>query len=346
MAASGKREIASRVLGSGFAKMLPSEPAAGLLVLAYHRIAEADPQTFKYDFGVVSASPSDFRNQMKFVRENFEVLSFADLNSLEQVGKKWPERALIVTFDDGYLDNYTNAFPILKDLGIPATIFLATNHIGKQQLFWWDLIAYCLKTTSEASAEFEEFPEMRLSMGSWEQRLESIEKVLRVVKRVSDTQKNCFVESLAERLGVDLSNHSIERMHLNWDEVREMSEGGVEFGSHSATHPVLSNVEEEALDYELAGSKREIENQTGKLVLAFSYPVGSRGNFTRKVRDAVERAGYKYAVSYIEALAGNRVSDRLAIPRVHVDADQPTGMFKANLRFPKFMLRERAPYSI
>ncbi|MGH9764936.1 MAG: polysaccharide deacetylase family protein, partial [Blastocatellia bacterium] len=295
---------------------------------------------------VVSASPDEFRRQMKFVRQNFDVLSFSELNSLERERQAWPRRALIVTFDDGYLDNYSNAFPVLKEFAVPGTIFLSTGFIGKRTLFWWDLIAYCFKQTELDSAVLEEISLTPFALRDGLERVAAIDSVLRWVKRVPDCVKNRFVAALPKRLGMVLGDERFPRMHLNWDVVREMAASGIEFGSHTVTHPVLANVSLDQLRIEVRESKKEIESHTGRQALTFSYPVGNKGNFTRTSRDEVERAGYRYAVSYVEGLAGKQGYDRLAIPRVHVDADHPAGLFAANLTFPRLMLREQAPYSL
>jgi peptidoglycan/xylan/chitin deacetylase (PgdA/CDA1 family) len=116
-----------------------------LTILAYHRILPPD-NGFMFDEGVISASPEVFERQMKFVKENFNVISFKDLQGVLNRNEKEDQKPyLIITFDDGYLDNYTYAYPILKKYGLPATIFLTVNYIGTNLIFWWDQIACALK---------------------------------------------------------------------------------------------------------------------------------------------------------------------------------------------------------
>src|SRR5215471_15904890 len=132
------RQLAALMLGSRAGQFLGRRSADGsgsLRILAYHRVLDADPSDFAYDEGVISATTEAFYHQMDFVRRNFDVLTFRELHAIEMEGKDRPRRALIITFDDGYRDNYTQAFPVLRHMGLPATIFLATGHIGRSRLF-------------------------------------------------------------------------------------------------------------------------------------------------------------------------------------------------------------------
>jgi peptidoglycan/xylan/chitin deacetylase (PgdA/CDA1 family) len=335
-----KRELAARVLGSSAGRLLNYASAQGgrsLRILAYHRVLDADPNDFAFDEGVISASTEAFYRQMDFVRRNFDVLTFKDLYRLETEEKSWPRRALLITFDDGYRDNYTQAFPILKQLGLPATIFLATGHIGRAKMFWWDLIAYCVKHSNRKAANLDEVCPAAMDFTSAAGRHDATERILRWVKSVPDAVKNRFLDGLGNELEVDLPAGLAEGMHLSWDEVKEMADSGIEFGSHTVTHPVLRNVSEAKLDEELTESKKMIEQQLGRDCLVLAYPVGGRQNFNESVQAAARRSGYQYAVSYDEGLATLEESDRYAMPRIHVESDQSLSLFRATSMFPSFM---------
>src|ERR1051325_10779957 len=110
-----KRELAARVLNNAATRSVwraTGLSRSGLRILAYHRVWDEPSASFPFDEGVISATSEAFYRQMKFVSRNFNVVSFADLDHCEREGRCWPERALLITFDDGYRDNYTNAFPI------------------------------------------------------------------------------------------------------------------------------------------------------------------------------------------------------------------------------------------
>jgi peptidoglycan/xylan/chitin deacetylase (PgdA/CDA1 family) len=114
-----------------------------------------------------------------------------------------------------------------------------------------------------------------------------------------------------------------------------MSNNHIEFGGHSVTHPILTNISAAQLDEEIAGSKREIEAHIGKEVLVFSYP---NGQSSSQVRDAVIRAGYAYSTAYFAGVA-HPSQGCYDLPRIAVETDFSFSLFKANLLFPDIMLR-------
>lgn len=336
-----KKELAALLLGNPLAARLCSPAlrrSKGLRILAYHRILDDDPRSLAFDEALISARTETFREQMKFVRRNFDVVSFEDLHRCETEEKGWPRRALIITFDDGYRDNYINAFPILKEFHLPATVFLTTGHIGSARLFWWDRVAYLIKHTSRQSVLFADLAETAFDLSTARARRHTIERVLWWLKQVQEETRNRFLDALASELDVELPEGVAEGMHLSWDEVKEMARSGIDFGSHTISHPILSHVGESQLQSEISESKRIIEQHLGREVMAFAYPAGRRTRFNDNVQSIVARCGYRYAVSYDEGAAVEGACDHLALPRIHVEADESLRLFRANLIFPKWML--------
>jgi peptidoglycan/xylan/chitin deacetylase (PgdA/CDA1 family) len=127
-------------------------------------------------------------------------------------------------------------------------------------------------------------------------------------------------------------------MHLTWDEVREMAANGISFGSHTVTHPILSRVTPEQLTDEVVESKRTLERELNKPAIAFSYPVGDSPNFNQMVEKCVADAGFRYAVSYEEGIADAHISDRYALPRLHVETNDTIREFKAKLMYPGLLV--------
>ena len=366
MGKMGKREIAAKFLGSRMARPLPGPRGSALRILAYHRVLDDDPRRFPYDEGVISCTTEAFERQVAFAAKNFDVISFAELYKIECEGRRPPKRPLIITFDDGYRDNYTNAFPILKQAGLTATIFLAAGYIQAPKLFWWDLVAYCVKQTALSDIALPGISAAPLCLSSAGDKPRAIEMILGWIKQAPDKVKNQFVESLPVRLGVRVPKPDQARLQVTWEEVRLMAANNIEFGSHTMTHPILSNVCADQLRTEVAGSKAVIEEQLGKEVIAFAYPVGGRRHFNNHVRAAVAGSGYKYAVSYLNGVASlDRIlpvrppvhvsppepvrsasdpslfsgsDERFSMARIHVEFGDSFSLFRANLMFPQLML--------
>lgn len=337
----GKREQVATILGNPLAHKVWDSSGAGsrsLHILAYHRVLDDDHATFPFDEAVISATTHIFRQQMEFVRRNFNVISFKQLASLEREKREWPERALIITFDDGYSDNYSNAFPILREMGLSATIFPAVAHINETKLFWWDFIAYCFKRTPLSSVTLPLFDSETLSLADHSARRKTIDRVLDWIKEVPESTKREFTSTLADNLEVRLPENLAAGMHMTWDEAREMLASGIEFGSHTMTHPILSNVHPAQLAEEVSESKRIMEQELRSEVLAFSYPVGGRTSFNEVVKKEVKKCGFRYAVSYREGVA-KKGCDPFALPRIHIETSHSLNLFRANLMYPKVMLR-------
>ncbi len=324
-------------LGNGFTQPFwRLAPDSGCLrILAYHRVWDEAPETFAFDEELISASSEDFHRQMSWAKRHFEILSFADLHVCAQENRPWPRRALIVTFDDGYADNYTHAFPILKELNLPATIFLSTSYIEAPRLFWWDLIAYCVKQTKLSKIKLPDVSPQALSFESERARRVTINKILSWIKSVPDNVKNIFLEKLPELLQVSLPDDISSATQMSWHQVREMAQNGIEFGGHSVTHPILSNIGARQLETEIAECKREIEDHLGRETLVFSYP---NGQSNPAVHKAVQRAGYAYSTAYSPGVA-HPAAGSYSLPRIAVETDFSFAIFQANLLFPSIMLR-------
>jgi len=196
------------------------------LVICYHCIKdEAWPH-------LRPAKVVDFKNQMQYLSKVYSPISLERMAQHIQNGTSLPSKAIAVTFDDGYRDNYENAYPILKEYNIPATFFLTTGFIGTGEIPAWDKGYY----TSEKT------------------------------------------------------------LMLSWEQVREMSDSGISFGSHTLSHPFLTRIPRKQAQKEIHLSKDIIEQQIGKPVTTFAYP---SGNLDSEIKGIVKEAGYSAAVSTI-----------------------------------------------
>jgi hypothetical protein len=141
-----------------------------------------------------------------------------------------------------------------------------------------------------------------------------------------------WMGELEDQSGVSIKPEHTELVKpLSWDQIREMSDGGIEIGSHTVTHPYLTKMTSEAMKFELAESKRVIEENTGKQVKSLAYPAGA---FDRKVQACAEECGYEFGVSYKHEVKKLTKDDAFAIPRIHVETDVDFPLFQANLMIP------------
>lgn len=214
------------------------------VILNYHSIHPAQES---------STRPEDFLTQMRYLQGNFSVVSLAEFLKARMNDKDLPPRTALITFDDGYKNNYDYAFPVLQTLGLPATIFLATGFVN---------------------GEID------------------------------------ITEGWKDYRGMD---------HLNWTQVKEMGEGGVSFGAHSHSHPILSKLSLCEAEKEILHSKEMLEESLGQEVRHFAYPLGQPCTFNASIINLLKKHGFDLACSTIWG-AENNNTHMFALRRVRIDA--------------------------
>jgi peptidoglycan/xylan/chitin deacetylase (PgdA/CDA1 family) len=272
-----------------------------LTVLAYHRITDPHAPGFDTFKPNVSATPAEFAAQMDFVREHFNVVSSDDLIDWLDGKRSLPPYPALITFDDGYRDNYDHAWPILRERGLPATLFLTTGFIGTTKPFYWDLIAYCFYHTRKTEAELPPLGYLRWNDEASRDRV--MKHWLGTLKRLSDAEKQAAVEQLPQRLDVTVKEDTFAGLLLSWDQVREMAVDGFTMGSHTESHPILTRIPIEQARAELEVSKARIEAEIGRTVRAFAYTNGMRSDFNVALQAILPQIGYRVAFTLLRGPA-------------------------------------------
>ncbi len=310
----GKREMLARASqSSGFTRLLEWTPKQRvLMILNYHRIGNAAETP--YDSGTFSATTEEFDWQIQYLKRHFPIVCLEEALSIVKSGTKLRSAAVLITFDDGYRDNYTQAFPVLRTHKATATFFLPTAFIGTGDLPWWDVIAFLVKKTRNESIRLD-YPETATFHLNALNRNRTIDQVLDLFKRpyMDDPQK--FLANLAAACGVARPDSSAERCFLSWEEAREMQANGMTFGSHTHSHPVLSQISRERQKHELQLSRDIIQRELNARIDALAYPVGLPSSFTRETAEAAAETGYSAAFSYYGGFNRPGVADPLNICR-------------------------------
>jgi peptidoglycan/xylan/chitin deacetylase (PgdA/CDA1 family) len=303
-----------------------------LIILCYHRICNTD-ESFMLDEGVVSTTPGEFETQMKFVSKHFNVITFRRLAEYRKMGR-FPKNALIITFDDGYRDNYTTAYPVLRKYGLSATIFLTTGYIETSKLFWWDKVAYIIKKTGEREAELSVNGAIyRFGLSSLEHEKKTILEIIKILKSLKKEEQSHILHQMGKQLNVNIDGSAGEGVLLTWKEIREMSCNGIEFGSHSVNHPIFSTISYTEMENELISSRKEIEKNISLSPVAFAYPDGYYDMLTKK---AMKRSGFQYAVTLIKGI-NDSLTDPYELKRIPIGTNITMNLFMAYLVFLRFM---------
>lgn len=293
----GKKELLAKLsANTGLVRVLEALPRKNLLLgLNYHRIG--DPAGTPYDPGTFSCTTGEFDWQVRFLSQHFRVVNLAEAVDIVQGRTVLKDSAVFLTFDDGYRDNFDEAFPVLKRHGVSASFFLPTAFVGTGVLPWWDVIAYLIKNarTERLVLSYPEPSEFDLAA---EPVPRIIMRVLWLFKRPDMTDPERFVSELEAACGCPRPDTAAERCFLNWDEARAMQAAGMCFGSHTHTHPILSKLPLRTQRDELATSREILEGELRRTIDTLAYPVGQRDSFSRDTFTALKDTGYTAAFSF------------------------------------------------
>jgi peptidoglycan/xylan/chitin deacetylase (PgdA/CDA1 family) len=260
-------------------------------ILTYHRVNDDHDPFFP-------ATPLHvFEKQMEYLAANFNVCHLDE--AVERMRKRdVPDNTVVITFDDGYRDNYLNAFPVLKRLSVPVTIFLATDAIEYGSVLWHDRVFSAFRETRVPF--LKEYGRMKneYSLLTLGEKLLAQKEVLKFLRSLDEAERLIWVDRLIERLSVDNLKERSDLM-LTWEEVRIMHRAGVSFGSHTVTHPILSKIPMEKAREEVERSKQLIEERLGAPVQTFAYPNGTAEDFNVATKQMLKEAGYLCAVTTI-----------------------------------------------
>jgi peptidoglycan/xylan/chitin deacetylase (PgdA/CDA1 family) len=260
-------------------------------ILVYHRVNDDRDSFFE-------ATPVRiFARQMEYLARNYNVCALEEAVDGIKCGNL-PENAIVVTFDDGYKDNFVNAYPILKKFSIPATIFLATDAIGTGKALWHDRVFSAFRVTRQMFLDGIGDDSQRYPLRTLDDKILAQKKVLQFLWSIDHQNRLSWVERLIQQLAVP---EEVQGSHLmlTWDDVQTMHQNGISFGSHTLSHPILTRMAPADARREIYASKRAIEDVLGSSATAFAYPVGRKEDFDQSIKGMVKEAGYLCALTTI-----------------------------------------------
>lgn len=337
----GKKSMLARLLfgqRSMLEPVLRAQRSRRLLVLAYHRVGELPNRDYPFQHEIMSATADAFDEQMTFLKKNFNVVNFHTLADMADAGEPIPPNSVVITFDDGYADNYTTAFPILQSHGLTASIYVATGFIDAQAPFWFDMLSYYVMKMKPGILHLNR-DNFRVDVTE-ENRSEVRRSLGQAVRVVSDASRLLILEELAQQSDVSPSPEERELARpMTWDEVRALDRAGIEIGSHTVSHPFMVQLNDNELASELTQSKQRIEQETGTTVQSLSYPTGGAQFYDDRTVRMAQTAGYRFAVSYDHASVKLPKLKPFEIPRIHVEPFVTLPDFKANLLLPRVFVR-------
>jgi peptidoglycan/xylan/chitin deacetylase (PgdA/CDA1 family) len=300
------RKLAKKaVLGSGLLRMAARVQARGAAILMYHSVLE-DPSQQADSIGGIIHSRQVFYQQMEVLAREFHPLSLDELAILLRGEEKIPERSVVVTFDDGYRDNFENAMPILDQFGIRAAFYVTLDSIEKGQLPWPGRIRFALRTTRCRS--WTDPAGERWSLETEVDRDRAFGKASEHCCRLAGAAQEQLVAGIEAELATCIPPDS-KRFMMDWDELRKLSDGGHVVGSHTLSHPNVAQIPFADVRVELEQSRSGLEKQLNHPVVHFSYPCPALSpHWNERTVEECRRAGYETAVVADSGLARNQDS--------------------------------------
>lgn len=304
----------------------------GVLVLGYHRIFDGRPS--KFHPGLYSATVEEFDWQLKLLARRFDLIGPHDVPAAAESRG----RSILLTFDDGYRDNYELAFPLLRRHRLRATFFLTTGFLDRPRVPWWDELAWMVQTSRQEVLAGQQWwsGELRLAPGI---QRKAINFLNGVYGSLPGNRTEAFLDFCGAEAGTGRCDPTMGAdLWMTWAMAAEMREAGMSIGGHTVNHPVLARLTPDEQRAEIADCRRRIEQQLGIRMHAFAYPLGLPGTFDEHTRAFLEREGVSVAFSF----SGGRSSrslDRYSVPRANVSIALTRKGFRSVLALPELFTR-------
>jgi peptidoglycan/xylan/chitin deacetylase (PgdA/CDA1 family) len=302
------------------------------IILGYHRVIPEKHSHLQFIQPGMYVTNKTFEMQLKYLRKYYRIIALEDIEKYSS-----DDNICIITFDDGWADNYEYAVPILKKYQVQATIFVTTNMIGTNTWPWPDRISFYIHNGSK-----EQIEKIYNIMAK-----EHNNTTFKEISRVKD--KYCinelfisYIKKLEHHKIYNLMNEVDEEMNplsevlreqrpwLNWDEISEMARNNIAFGSHTCNHAILTNTSITNAKEEISKSIQALSEKTGKPVKLFSYP---NGNYNQNILNILKEYGIKIAVTTDRGTI-DKSNNLLTLKRllIHNDITSNVPMFAYKLK--------------
>lgn len=245
-------------------------------------------------------TPEYLEQAILYLRKNkIKIISLDNLQ--EELEMKDRSRFVIFTFDDGYLDNFTYAYPIFKKLDVPFTIYITTDFPDNKAFLWWDALEILLLKNTRVFIKLKN-KTLVFNCSTLKQKENTFVKIRSLIISFKKEELLSCLNELFLTYRID-PYQNIKMTALNWEQIQALSRDPlVTIGAHSVSHPVFSNLGESSLRHEILDSKHKIESYIGKKVKHFSYPFGTPNEIGQREVKVVQESSFSSATT---AIPGN-----------------------------------------
>lgn len=301
---------------------------ARLRVLTYHRVDHPDARP-DLNPRLISATPQGFAAQMEAIAKRFHVVPLAALLAALRGEAPLPPRPLLLTFDDAYVDFEAHAWPVMRRLGLPVTLFVPTAYPDRPERgFWWDRLHRAVSVSAQGPGHLET-PLGPLDCRTPAARGGAYARLSRAVKARPHAEAMALVDAVCAAAALPaqaLEPHA--PAVLGWDALRRLAGEGVALAPHTRSHPLLHRLPAAEARAEIAGARADLERELGAAPPAFAYP---DGGYTPETRAILAELGFEAAFSTRRGIADLRDPAPLEIPRINVGRRVTPALLRARL---------------
>jgi peptidoglycan/xylan/chitin deacetylase (PgdA/CDA1 family) len=326
---SHRYELVSNV---GERRKLRRVMSSKYLILTYHTIGNKGAPWYCH------ISAAAFRKQMEYVVKHFRVVSLEQMLQELESDVDYSQ-AIVVTFDDGYVGTYTEAFPILLEYKIPATVYLTAGAIDTGELLWYDRIFQCFQI-APIDLTLRLAITRQFKLDSHNSRIAAAEEAVTYLRSLPNDDRQAWCAEF-ERI-VPLQKSMLGGAMLSWPQVRRMHEAGIQFGAHTMTHPAISRLDLDTMREEIGDSRALIEANLGAAVEHFAFPFGKPRDCGTDATKLLKTMGFRTAATAITGL-NQRGADFLRLRRLMVGDHLSIAMFALQLHILFFQTRDEDP---
>jgi len=266
----------------------------GCAILLYHRVTnlETDPQ-------LLAVSTENFYEQIKYLKKYCNVLRIDEFLEIKKKKGKFPRKSCVLTFDDGYADNYLEALPILEANNMQAIFYISTCNLNTDREFWWDEMERVLLLTEKTPAELKtrlNETEKEFCTTNYELCLDAYNFLLPVLRNMNPNKRNKKIEEFAQWSG-NMKGRETHRS-LTYEELKALDRSdSVVIGAHTHNHPSLAALNYNDQFEEIKVSKDILESCLQRKIVHFSFPFGAKGDYNQNTLKICKELGFEMVCS-------------------------------------------------
>lgn len=294
-----------------------------LVILGYHGVV---PDHSRSTPSWLMLRASDFTAQMRFIKDHYDVVSMNEAARRIILHEPFDRPTACVTLDDGYRNNLTVAAPILDQMGIPATIYLATGLVDTDQIHWTARLEQAMFGSSKAMLDLTDFGLRRYPLGP--HTASSFVRLVARLYRQEDQPRQNILQVINSRLGTESPVDFSQFQMMSWDEVRSLNDDGlIQFGGHTVNHQIVEPLNDAELEAEIGGSIEEVRRRIRTASVTFAYPNGTPDDFDDRAEKVLRDHQVVAAVSTIDGI-NNSCTNPYALRRITIGSGMSIEEFR------------------